>query len=191
MYGQTEAAPRITTLSHDDFASYPETVGAALKGGRLEVHDDGGNPLPAGKEGEVIYFGKNVMMGYAETPEDLALADTYHGRLATGDTGWLDEDGRLTITGRSKRIGKVAGLRVNLDEVERLLATYFGEIAVTQTGESLTIYYLSNNNTANLREQALPVLTGRFTLPQVVYRFKEIEVFPRTSRNKIDYAGLA
>lgn len=190
MYGQTEAAPRITTLSHEDFETHADTVGTALKGGILEVQGEGGALLPSGSEGDIIYFGPNVMMGYAETLEDLALADTYQGRLATGDIGWLDEEGRLTLTGRSKRVGKVAGLRVNLDEVERLLAARFGEIAVTQTGEALNVHYITATDDIDFRKKALAVLTGRFTLPQTSYRFKEVTEFPRTSRNKIDYANL-
>ncbi len=58
------------------------------------------------------------MMGYAETSADFALGDTQEGVIKTGDLGRLDADGRLTITGRTKRIGKIAGLRVNIDEVE-------------------------------------------------------------------------
>ena len=115
MYGQTEASPRLTTLAHDEFARAPASVGKALPGGRLEIL----NPDEKG-HGEIVYHGSNVMMGYAESRADLARGDDHRGRLETGDIGFLDFAGRLTLTGRSKRFGKVYGLRVNLDEVEKL-----------------------------------------------------------------------
>ena len=188
MYGQTEAAPRITTLAHEDFEAHAETVGQALPGGRIEIVRANGDPGP---EGEVIYHGPNVMMGYAETPSDLALGDNMGGRLATGDIGRLDEEGRLTITGRIKRMGKVAGLRVNLDEVERALRDLGEEFAVVGKGEGLMLYHLPNADKEALKERALKRLSDHFTLPTTAYRFQEIAEFPRTSRDKIDYQALS
>jgi acyl-CoA synthetase (AMP-forming)/AMP-acid ligase II len=188
MYGQTEAAPRITTLAHEDFAAHAETVGPALPGGRIEII--GANGVPD-VEGEVIYHGPNVMMGYAETPDDLALGNDMGGRLATGDIGRLDEEGRLTITGRIKRMGKIAGLRVNLDEVERALSGLGEEFAVVGKGEVLLLFHLPNADLEALKERALKQLSDRFTLPKTAYRFQEIDVFPRTSRDKIDYLALS
>lgn len=188
MYGQTEAAPRITTLAHEDFPAHAETVGKALPGGRIEIVGANGAP---GVEGEVIYHGPNVMMGYAENLSDLALGDDMGGRLATGDIGRLDDEGRLTITGRSKRIGKVAGLRVNLDEVERALSGLGEEFAVVGKSEGLLLYHLPNADLEVLKERALKQLSDSFTLPMTAYRFQEIAEFPRTSREKIDYQALS
>jgi len=188
MYGQTEASPRITTLSHEDFAEHAETVGPVLPGGRIEIIGTNGTP---GVEGEVIYHGPNVMMGYAENPDDLALGDDMGGRLATGDIGFLDEEGRLTLTGRINRMGKIAGLRVNLDEVERALSGFGEEFAVVGKGEILLLYHLPNADLKTLKERKLKQLLDRFTLPKTAYRFQEIAEFPRTSRDKIDYQALS
>lgn len=188
MYGQTEAAPRITTLAHEGFAEHAETVGSALPRGRIEIIGANGAPCV---EGEVIYYGPNVMMGYAENPADLARGDDMGGRLATGDIGSLDEDGCLTITGRVKRMGKLAGLRVNLDEVERALIGLGEDFAVVDKGEMLMIYHLPNADPGALKERALKQLSDRFTLPKTAYRFKQVDGFPRTSRDKIDYQALS
>ena len=187
MYGQTEAAPRITTLAHEDFIAHSETVGPALPNGGIEIVGANGAP---GTEGEVIFHGPNVMMGYAENPTDLALGDEMGGRLATGDIGWLDEDGRLTITGRAKRMGKIAGLRVNLDEVERALNSLGEEFVVVQKGEVLLFYHLPNEDMDALKQRALKQLSDRFTLPKTAYKFKEVDEFLRTSREKINYQAL-
>lgn len=187
MYGQTEASPRMTTLKSEDFIAHAESVGQVLPGGHIEVAGANG---ASGVEGEVIYYGQNVMMGYAENLADLALGDELRGRLETGDIGRLDTEGRLTITGRIKRLGKVAGLRINLDEVERALSDIGEEVVVVGKGEGLLLYHLPSTNSEALKEQILKQLLDRFTIPKTAYRFREIDEFPRTSQNKIDYQAL-
>ena len=104
LYGQTEAAPRMTTLQHEDFPAAPRSVGTALPGCRIEIRDPDANGY-----GEVVFYGPNVMLGYAESRDDLAHGDEMGGRLPTGDIGGLDDSGRLTLTGRVKRMGKLYG----------------------------------------------------------------------------------
>ena len=129
LYGQTEAAPRMTTLHHDDFPFAPELVGTPLPGCRIEIDD----PAPD-CHGEVFFHGPNVMLGYAESREDLARGDDLGGRLRAGDIGVLDDSGRLTVTGRTNRVRKLYGLRIDLDEVERFTSR-LASTAVTQTGD--------------------------------------------------------
>ena len=189
MYGQTEASPRLTTLSHEDFSTNPNSVGVAMPGAKLEIHNDEGK-VDTGVEGNIMYFGKNVMMGYAENSLDLAEGDLLNGVLDTGDIGFLDKDNRLTITGRSKRIGKIAGLRINLDEVENCLLKEYGEIAVIQESDNLIIFYVKSKEHENIKENALELLINTFSLSKVTYKFKEITHIPRTNRNKTDYSSL-
>src|SRR5208283_5186684 len=116
MYGQTEATARIAILPAGEFERKKGSAGCAIPGGRLSIERQDGTMAEIGGEGEIIYRGPNVMMGYAERPEDLALGDDLRGVLPTGDLGYLDDEGYLFVTGRNKRIGKLFGLRVNLDE---------------------------------------------------------------------------
>jgi acyl-coenzyme A synthetase/AMP-(fatty) acid ligase len=187
MYGQTEAAPRITTLSHADFVDAPYSVGTALPGGRLEIIDDDGNVVPMGDEGRVIYYGPNVMWGYAETRRDLACVDVLNGRLDTGDIGTLDEAGRLTISGRTKRFGKVYGLRVNLDEIERFITSQGQLAGVIQKNEVIHIM-LSNSSGAD--EDLIASLINRYAIPRTAYKISHIDEIPHTERGKIDYHAL-
>ena len=189
MYGQTEASPRLTTLSHEDFSTNPNSVGVAMPGAKLEIHNDEGK-VDTGVEGNIMYFGKNVMMGYAENSLDLAEGDLLNGVLDTGDIGFLDKDNRLTITGRSKRIGKIAGLRINLDEVENCLLKEYGEIAVIQESDNLIIFYVKPKEQEKIKDNALELLMNTFSLSKVTYKFKEITHIPRTNRNKTDYSSL-
>ncbi len=191
MYGQTEAAPRIATLDHDEFLGHRESVGRAIPDGRLFIRDESGRVLPAGREGIVWYEGPNVMMGYAESVADLARVDELAGVLATGDIGRLGDHGHLTITGRVKRMGKIYGLRVNLDEIERLVKEVHAQSAVVQQGEKITVVMVASLEEGPvLIERARVEFARHFTVPATAYQFKLVEEIPTTSRGKVDYQRL-
>ena len=118
MYGQTEATARIAYVPPDRLSEKLGSAGIAIPGGRLSIEPAGAGTMDGPVTGEVVYEGPNVMLGYATGSGDLALGDELGGVLRTGDIGYLDEDGFLFLVGRSKRIAKVFGLRINLDEVE-------------------------------------------------------------------------
>ena len=187
LYGQTEAAPRMTTLQHEDFAEAPSSVGSALPGCRLEIAEPDADGI-----GEVIFYGPNVMLGYAESRDDLMLGDVQAGRLATGDLGRLDQAGRLYLTGRAKRFGKVYGLRVNLDELERE-ANSIAPAAVMQIGQGVRICIAADGGAehgAALAQQVLDHMLARFTLPRTSYELQITDAIPHTDRGKVDYAAL-
>ncbi len=110
MYGQTEATARITILPSSELPDHAGSVGRPISG-HLSLADDG----------EVLYHGPNVMLGYAQQRADVLGPDQHRGTLATGDLGRLDDAGRLWITGRKRRIAKVFGMRLGLDELESWL----------------------------------------------------------------------
>ncbi len=112
MYGQTEAAPRMSYVPPSRLPEKIGSIGIPIPGGSLEV-----DPASA----ELIYRGPNVMMGYASTREDLAGHDECEGVLRTGDLARADDEGYFYLTGRMKRFVKVSGSRINLDEVEAAL----------------------------------------------------------------------
>lgn len=184
LYGQTEAAPRMTTLQPADFLAAPTSVGTPLPDCRLEIVDADAQGI-----GEVIFRGPNVMMGYAECRADLARGDELGGMLRTGDVGCLDDAGRLHLTGRVKRFGKVYGLRVNLDDVE-MIANTVCDSAVTQEGEALVVSYAHDDDDEAVRQAMIDRLTDRFTVTLTAYRFRRLAAVPRTPRGKVDYKVL-
>lgn len=176
MYGQTEATARIAVLPPDRLAGKPGSVGVAVPGGRLEIDD-----------GEVVYHGPNVMMGYADTAEDLARGDDLGGVLRTGDLGRLDPEGFLHITGRLKRIAKVFGTRVNLDDIERLLHDC-GPVAVTAGDDRVIIW------TETLDPSAM-VRLGRRVATELRLHWSGFDVrhldhLPILATGKVDYRTL-
>ncbi|WP_377644525.1 AMP-binding protein [Oryzobacter terrae] len=127
MYGQTEATARMAYLPPDLAASHPHAVGVAVPGGRLDLVD-----------GEVVYDGPNVMLGYAHEPADLALGRAVE-RLFTGDLGRWTGDGLLEVTGRRSRVAKVLGHRVDLEHVERSLRESGHDVRCVAGGPGLVV----------------------------------------------------
>jgi acyl-CoA synthetase (AMP-forming)/AMP-acid ligase II len=177
MYGQTEAAPRIAILPSDDLPARPGSVGLPVPGGSFSLAPDG----------EVIYTGPNVMMGYALDRQDLTKGDELHGRLHTGDRGYLDE-GYLYIQGRTGREVKLLGLRINLDDIENMLKAH-GPTAVTGGEEKLRIF-CEYGDQAAYRRYALE-LASKLNLNFGAFSFRHIDAIPLTGNGKTDYRKLA
>jgi acyl-coenzyme A synthetase/AMP-(fatty) acid ligase len=187
MYGQTEAGPRMSCLQPGDIATKLGSVGRPLEGGSFTIESADGTPLEAGVAGEVVYRGPNVMMGYATAPEDLTRGDDSRGVLHTGDLGHLDQDGFLHITGRSKRIGKVFGVRVSLDEVEGLV-TGLGAVAVVGAGDRLSVFHERGDepDVLSVRKQ----LALSLKVPAQALVFRRADPLPVLPSGKPDYQRL-
>jgi acyl-CoA synthetase (AMP-forming)/AMP-acid ligase II len=81
------------------------TVGTALAGQRIAVLAPGSEtPVPAGAEGEICIAGPSLMKGYVPPAGHGDGPSIRNGWLRTGDLGWLDVEGYLTVSGRLKEI---------------------------------------------------------------------------------------
>jgi acyl-coenzyme A synthetase/AMP-(fatty) acid ligase len=176
MYGQTEATARIAYVPPESLPAKAGTIGIPIPGGELRVDD-----------GELVYRGPNVMLGYAEDRADLARGDDLGGELRTGDLGRQDEDGFFVVTGRSARIAKVFGLRVNLDEVEAA-ARRFGAVAAVDAGDAVRLF---------VEDAAVDPRAVRSHLAELMhvnsraFDVHGIERLPTRGSGKIDYAALS
>ena len=86
MYGQTEASPRMTYLGWKNFFKSFGSVGKALNGCKIILQDNKKKKIKkAGVKGEIIFYGKNVCLGYSKTLTDLSRGDKNKGKLKTGD----------------------------------------------------------------------------------------------------------
>ena len=183
MYGQTEATARISFVPPDRLLDKLGSAGIAIPGGRLRI--DFGTMEESGRRaGEIVYEGPNVMMGYATTRADLRLGDELGGVLRTGDIGYLDEDGFLFLIGRSKRVAKVFGLRINLDEFEAVLREH-GPAAVVGGDDVIWGFcgFGTDESVAGLARS----LARRFALHHTTVRLRHVETIPTTAFGKIDY----
>ncbi|MFD1861469.1 AMP-binding protein [Planococcus chinensis] len=184
MYGQTEATARMSYLPPGKNLEKAGSIGVAIPGGELLLQDDMGNKITAPHvSGELIYKGPNVSLGYAESLADLSKKDENSGILHTGDLAYVDEDGYFFITGRLKRIIKVAGSRISLDEVEGLLHEHGHECVCAGADDRLSIYTLQED-----RLQIKKIIKGKLNLKG--FEVIRIERIPRNGFGKILYSEL-
>ena len=192
MYGQTEASPRISCLPSERLLAKLGSAGVALAGGELSIRGRDGGKLTTGEIGEVLYRGPNVMMGYAESRADLVLGATHGAVLETGDLGYLDAEGFLYLTGRTKRICKLAGTRVSLDEIESMAIGILrgnGQVGAVDRGEaglSLFAVDLDSRAVLGLRRG----LAGRLRVPPKLVDVRPIDAMPLLPSGKTDYSAL-
>lgn len=119
MYGQAEASPRISILSLKSTKKNNSCVGSPLRGGKISLKNKKYNKHLKTYEGELIYEGKNVFVGYSYNYKDLKNKFKKQA-LNTGDIGYI-KNNKIYITGRKKRIVKIFGIRISLDQLEREL----------------------------------------------------------------------
>jgi long-chain acyl-CoA synthetase len=137
LYGATEIGS--VTFSDPNAPHFdPRSVGVAYDSVRVRIVDPLTRAeLEAGAEGELMIAAPSIFRGYLND----STPSTIDGFFSTGDLGRLDEFGNLTITGRLKLLIEVGGLKVNVLEVEELLAQHpsVGEAAVVAIRVSETV----------------------------------------------------
>lgn len=187
MYGQTEAAPRMSYLPFDKALEKYASIGIAIPGGKLSVRDVNNQEITIpDTDGELIYEGSNVCMGYAECIEDLAKGDENHGILHTGDVARFDSDGYFYITGRMKRFVKVWGNRCNLDATEQLVKAITTSCACVGVDDKITIFVTE----AGLEEKIKTYLVDKTGLNIRAFEVKVIEAIPTLPSGKLDYQTM-
>ncbi len=121
-YGMTEAAHQMASNPLPPAARKPGTVGKAA-GPEVAIMDEAGALLPQGASGEIVIRGPNVTAGYENNPK--ANAENFtNGWFRTGDLGFLDDDGFLTISGRLKEIINRGGEKIAPREVDDVLQAH-------------------------------------------------------------------
>jgi acyl-CoA synthetase (AMP-forming)/AMP-acid ligase II len=134
-YGQTETTSSLTVLGPDDHrlsGSAQEvevklmrlnSIGRPLPDVEIKVRGEEGEALPTGQVGEIVIRTARIMKGYAGRQDDAALGD---GWRATGDLGWIDEDGYVFFAGRKDDMIIRGGENIAPAEVETVLMSHPG-----------------------------------------------------------------
>lgn len=186
-YGMSETAPIISFTRPGDVI--PGCVGLPMSTVTARIVN-----------GEICVKGPNVMLGYYNRPEETAQVIDSEGYVHTGDLGFIDELGRIHITGRSKEIIVLSnGKNVQPNEIEYKLEKYgdkVKEAAVTQDGDLLCAIIVPQDEwAANLSDAEMEELLKRQVIEpynRSVVNYKKIKsivvhhgALPRTKLEKL------
>lgn len=188
MYGQTEATARMSYLPLENALDKYASIGIAIPRGKFSLIDVNGNAIEEPDvDGELVYEGPNVSLGYAECRADLAKGDENHGVLHTGDVARKDADGYYYITGRMKRFVKVWGNRCNLDATEQIVkSNVTTNCACVGVDDKITIFVIEQG----LEEQIVKLLVEKTGLNNRAFEVHVIDAIPVKSSGKLDYPAM-
>lgn len=187
-FGTTETSARLAYLPPECATTHIGSIGRAIPEGKLVlVGEKGQEVTESGIEGELRYEGPNVTMGYGTCIDDLQKGDEFGGVYETGDVAKMDADGFFYIVGRKKRFLKLFGLRVSLDQSERIIKDHFGiECACTGDDTQMRIYITDRGLIEDVR-QFMVEKTG---LKATCFAVKIIDSIPHFESGKVNYRQL-
>jgi long-chain acyl-CoA synthetase len=194
-YGLTEAAPGThSNPVYDPRLIKVETIGLPIHDTKQKIVDieTGEKELGVGEEGELIVQGPQVMQGYWKAPEATATA-LRNGWLYTGDIGWRDEEGYVTITDRKKELIKYKGFSVAPAQLEALLLEHpaIADAAVIakpseEAGEVPKAFVVRRAGYEHVSADELIVwANGKLAAYKNVREIEFIEAIPRNPSGKI------
>ena len=124
-YGLSETSP-VVCVNTPLIEKFTGHIGLPLPSTDVVILNEDGEQLPLGEAGEIGIKGPQVMAGYWNQPEETRKAFTAEGYFKSGDIGFMDGDGYVTIVDRIKDMIVVGGFKVFPNEVEEVLASMPG-----------------------------------------------------------------
>jgi acyl-CoA synthetase (AMP-forming)/AMP-acid ligase II len=193
-YGMTEASHQMCSNPQPPAARKPGSVGPGT-GLKVSIMDAKGNHLPSGERGEIVIQGSNVVDGYENNPEANAASFT-NGWFRTGDQGFLDADGYLTLTGRIKEMINRGGEKIAPREIDEVLlahpavaeAVAFGVPHPTWGEEVAAAVVLREPQPEAAILNYCKERLADFKRPKKLYI---VETIPRTATGKIQRGAVA
>jgi long-chain acyl-CoA synthetase len=193
-YGLSEGTCASTSNPLDGVRK-PGTVGTALPGQQVAIMNERGEFITDGSPGEVVVKGPTVMRGYLNRPEDTAKT-IVDGWLHTGDIGYLDEDGYLTLVDRAKDMIIRGGENIYPKEIESVIYSHPAVLEAAVVGRPDPVYgeipvaFVSfradADVTADELQQRLQKSLAKYKLPEIVL----VTDIPKNPVGKIDKPAL-
>ncbi len=193
LYGSTEVG-YVTVAGPRDLRSAPGTAGRIVRGNEVALLDDSDQPVPQGQVGRIFIRGPLLFEGYTGG----GSKNQVRGMMSTGDVGYLDEAGRLFVTGRDDEMIVSGGENVFPAEVEDLLASQpeIEEVAVVGVddeafGQRLAAYVVLHEagslSAKDVRDRVKRELAG-YKVPRDVHF---LDALPRNDTGKVVKRRLA
>ena len=169
------------------------TVGIPFEGVRLRIADENNQEMPVGESAEIQLRGPNICSGYWQRPKESAEVWTSDKWFKTGDLGFIDEDGYLTINGRAKELIISGGFNVYPREVEEIIAELdeVDEVAVIglpddDLGEKITAVIVGKVSEREVVDYCATKLADFKKPRQVIF----VEQLPRNAMSKVQKHDL-
>lgn len=193
LYGMLETGFHTYTRFTDDPEKVNGTIGRIVGAMELRIVDDAGNDVPYGEIGEICARGPSVHLGYHNNPSANAAVFFQEGWFRTGDLGrYVDQQGNVQITGRSKEIINRGGKKFFPREVEEILYTHpkilhaaMIGIPDRRLGERNCLCVVPKPQQILSLDEAIGFLKGQvadYKLPEMIEQF---DVLPMTGTGKI------
>jgi len=196
MYGQTEAAARLSYLPPEELDRKLGSVGIGIPGVTLRIMDKEGREAPRGTVGEIVAQGENIMVGYLENPEETGRVLRPEG-LRTGDLGRMDEDGYVFIVGRETDMIKSGAHRIGPKEIEDVVEKMpeVAQCAVVGVpdellGEAIVAFIVPVDGQAVTPAQVLRVCHEQLPRYKMPGHIRVVDALPRTQTGKLRRADL-
>ncbi len=196
-YGLTETSPVIAIMP-DDALTPTNTIGTPVCGVTAQIRaDDGVTELPTGQPGTLWVKGDNVMLGYYNAPETTATV-LKDGFFNTGDCAYIDQHGRLVITGREKDLIINKGINIYPQEIENVLMNHplvLGAAVVgvpdADVGEQVIAFVqvrtLKQGLDLELKKLCQQTIAAYKVPRSIIYQTEEL---PMTATRKVDKKQL-
>ncbi|MGI5842400.1 MAG: AMP-binding protein [Christensenellales bacterium] len=199
-YGLTETCSVVTVNTLDNYRF--GSCGKPLSNTKIEIWDEDEEVLPANKVGEIVITGKTIMNGYLHTEDDGITTKNGIDYVKTGDLGFIDEDGFIYVSGRKKRLIKIAAYNIFPSEIEDtiLKLPYIEEVCAFEKkvdGKNYIKVIMTLRKTATLidKEIILKEVKEHCKTHLIKYalpcEYEIISDLPHTNMSKIDVVKIA
>jgi long-chain acyl-CoA synthetase len=201
MYGLTECI-RVSYLSPDELETRPDSVGKAMPNCEVFIVDRDGNEVSAGRPGELVVRGSNVMQGYWKDP-DLTSKTYRNGRypaerlLYSGDYFRKDDCDFLYFLGRQDDMIKSRGERIITREIENILCAFDGvaEASVIGVpddilGQAVKAYIVAVPSRKLTEKEVMKYCAANMETFMVPKYIEFVDKLPVTANGKIDKKRL-
>ena len=191
-YGLTETAPGGTLVPVADWKRKAGTVGKAMPFVELRVVDEHGEGCAPGAIGEVHFRGPNVFAGYWNLPDATAEAFTRDGWFRSGDLGFLDDEGFLSLVDRKNDMVITGGENVYSAEVEDVLFAHpaVAEAAVVgipdeRWGEAVCAIVVLRPNASASADELIAHCRARLAKYKTPKYVVFVDALPRNAAGKV------
>jgi acyl-CoA synthetase (AMP-forming)/AMP-acid ligase II len=197
VYGMLESGWASSTDPREPYEEWAGTVGRPYPWLKVRILDQAGNDVPNGVEGQIAKTGPTITVGYFHNPLLNEASWTPDGWFLTGDLGYLDDHGRLTISGRLKDMIIHGGANIWPRELEELLHadTRISDVAVIGVpddyfGENVCACVIPNSGCTVGLSDVIAILESQVAKYKLPQRLETFEAFPTGPTGKVLKSAL-